>query len=81
MMTEMMKTMGQIQGGWEMTLQKRNVEDSLRGYVVAEKCRRASTDKYSDNPPRNEGGMVWTTVIEDIVQQSPGFSARWNNCL
>lgn len=38
--------------------QKRNVEDSLRGYVMAEKCRRVLTDKYFDNPPRNESGTA-----------------------
>ena len=37
---------------------KRNVEDSLRAYVMDEECRRASTDEYFDNPPRDENGIV-----------------------
>ena len=42
---------------------KRNVEDSLRGYVMAEECRRVLTDVYFDNPPRNESGMTQTITI------------------
>lgn len=43
---------------------KRNVEDSLRAYVMGEKCRRALTDEYFDNPPRDKNGMAPTTTIE-----------------
>jgi superfamily II DNA helicase RecQ len=35
---------------------KRNVEDSLRSYVLEEECRRVLTDRYFDNPPRNNTG-------------------------
>ena len=35
---------------------KRNVEDSLRSYVLTNKCRRILTDTYFGNPPRNTNG-------------------------
>jgi superfamily II DNA helicase RecQ len=36
---------------------KRNVEDSLRSYVLEEECRRVLTDQYFDNPPCNKTSM------------------------
>lgn len=38
---------------------KRNVEDSLRSYVLTNKCRWLLTDAYFDNPPRNARGTVF----------------------
>ena len=36
--------------------QKRNVEDSLRSYILTNKCRRVLTDAYFGNPPRDTKG-------------------------
>jgi len=46
---------------------KRNVEDSLRAYVMLEECHRVLTDEYFNNPPRDENGTAQTIVIKHIA--------------
>lgn len=36
---------------------KRNVEDSLRLYILTDECRRLLTDIYFGNPARNTNGI------------------------
>jgi superfamily II DNA helicase RecQ len=43
---------------------KRNVEDSLRSYVLTNKCRRLLMDTYFGNPPRNAKGA---SVFNDTL--------------
>ncbi|KAF9787415.1 P-loop containing nucleoside triphosphate hydrolase protein [Thelephora terrestris] len=47
---------------------KRNVEDSLRAYVMEEECRRALTDKYFDNPPRDKTGTSRVTFVKCVFE-------------
>lgn len=37
---------------------KQNVEDSLRSYILTNKCRRLLTDAYFGNPAQNIKGMT-----------------------
>lgn len=44
---------------WEdENFKKRNVEGSLRSYVLTDLCRRIITDEYFGTPGRNMEGMV-----------------------
>lgn len=43
---------------WDDTFKKKNVEGSLRFYVLTDQCRRNITDEYFGTPARNVEGMV-----------------------
>jgi superfamily II DNA helicase RecQ len=46
------------QSGEGGDFRKRNVEVSLRSYVLTDQCRRVVTDGYFGTPARNKEGMV-----------------------
>lgn len=58
---------------------KKNVEGSLRSYVLTNQCRRAATDEYFGTPPRNIEGTVSTkpsvaTLLRYSQTMFPAYS-------
>ena len=61
---------------------KRNVEDSLRSYVLTNKCRRLLTDTYFGNPPRNtKGASVFDNVGPMLTWLTEYTVPCCDNCL
>lgn len=63
--------------------EKRNVEDSLRSYILTNKCRRLLADAYFGNPPRNaEGASSHTGFPDSVLTRFTGYIIPCcDNCL
>lgn len=57
---------------WEgEDFRKKNVEGSLRSYVLTEQCRRVITDEYFGTPTRDTEGMIGERQQMLYLQQIP----------
>ena len=61
---------------------KKNVEGSLRSYVLTDQCRRMVTDGYFGTPVRNVEGMSTDTCSDTWLMPFPAYSVPCcDNCM